>query len=81
MTTKSWLRTITTVLAGAAVAAGLVTALPAATAMGAECTLTPTGGTVKRTIGSRSYLVNVPAGLSGAAPLLLSLHGFGSTGA
>lgn len=81
MRTKSWLRTITTVLAGAAVAVGLVTALPAATAIGAECTLTPTGGTVKRTIGARSYLVNVPAGLTGAAPLLLSLHGFGSTGA
>lgn len=43
------------------------------------CTLQPTGGTVTRTLGDRSYALNVPAGLpAGEAPLLLSLHGFGA---
>lgn len=57
-------------------------AIPAA-ASAAEpgCGLAPTGGTVTRTLGERSYLLNVPAGLTSTeVPLLLSLHGFGSTG-
>jgi len=64
--------------------AGCVAAMaaPSASAAEAGCTLTPTAGTVTKTIGSRTYLVNVPAGLSGPqVPLLLSLHGAGSTGA
>ncbi|GIH97298.1 alpha/beta hydrolase family esterase [Planobispora siamensis] len=45
----------------------------------AACALTPTGGTVVRNVGGtgRPYRVRVPAGLSGQAPLLLSLHGGG----
>lgn len=62
---------------------GALAAAPAA-AGAAEpgCGLTSTGGTITRTIGDRSYLLNVPAGLAAATevPLLLSLHGFGSTG-
>jgi polyhydroxybutyrate depolymerase len=59
-------------------------ALPAAPAAAAEpgCTLAATGGTVTKSLGGRTYRLSVPAGLSGSqAPLLLSLHGFGSTGA
>ncbi len=44
------------------------------------CTLTPTAGTITKSLGGRTYTVNVPAGLSGDVPLLLSLHGFASTG-
>jgi polyhydroxybutyrate depolymerase len=68
-------------LAGAFVAAATIAAVPA-TASAAEpgCVLTPTGGTVAKTLNGRSYRINVPAGLPGAdAPLLLVLHGFGST--
>ena len=44
------------------------------------CTLNSTGGTVTKSLGGRTYRVNVPAGLAGPeVPLLLSLHGFGST--
>ncbi|AXQ27184.1 hypothetical protein D0B54_00085 [Solimonas sp. K1W22B-7] len=43
------------------------------------CSLEPTAGTVTRTIGSRSYTLNVPAGLvGGSVPLLIALHGGGS---
>jgi polyhydroxybutyrate depolymerase len=60
--------------------AGLV-AQPAAAAE-PGCTLQPTGTTVERSLDGRTYRVNVPAGLSGPeVPLLLSLHGFGSTAA
>lgn len=57
-------------------------ALPAgASAAAPDCSLEPTGGTITRSLGGRTYLLSVPAGLSGPqAPLLLSLHGFGSTG-
>lgn len=42
------------------------------------CSLAPTGGTITRPIGTRTYNLNVPAGLTGSAvPLLLSLHGNG----
>jgi polyhydroxybutyrate depolymerase len=45
------------------------------------CTLTSTNGTVTRTLGSRTYQLHVPAGLTGTqVPLLLSLHGAGSNG-
>jgi polyhydroxybutyrate depolymerase len=48
----------------------------------ASCSLKPTGGTVTKTIegGGGRYLVNVPSGLTATeVPLLISLHGFGST--
>lgn len=48
-----------------------------ASAQSPGCGLDPTGGTVIRTLGDRSYLVNVPPGLTAPAPLLLSVHGFG----
>jgi polyhydroxybutyrate depolymerase len=45
------------------------------------CTLEPTSGTVTKSLGGRTYELNVPQGLSGSeVPLLLSLHGFGSNG-
>lgn len=45
------------------------------------CSVTPTDGTVNRTIegGGGRYLLNVPPGLAGEVPLLISLHGNGST--
>jgi len=69
-------------IVGALAAAVALAATPAAaTAAEPGCTLTPTAGTVTKTLGSRTYNVNVPAGLTGTqVPLLLSLHGFGSTG-
>jgi polyhydroxybutyrate depolymerase len=75
-------RTRSVLLVGALVV-GAALGASAAPAAAAEpgCALTPTGGTVSRTIGDRSYVVNVPSGLSGSqVPLLLSLHGFGSDG-
>jgi polyhydroxybutyrate depolymerase len=51
-----------------------------AAAAGSGCSLTSTGGTVTRTLGDRTYGLNVPAGLEGSVPLLLSLHGAGSAG-
>jgi len=69
-------------VAAVAVAVVAPAALGASPAVAAEpgCTLTPTNGTVTRTLGDRTYRVNVPAGLTGThVPLLLSLHGFGST--
>ena len=61
---------------------GALAAAPtAASAAEPGCGLASTGGTVTRTLGDRSYLLNVPTGLTAAeVPLLLSLHGFGSTG-
>jgi polyhydroxybutyrate depolymerase len=69
-------------LAGALAATVAIAAAPAAaTAAQPGCTLTPTAGTVSKSLNGRTYLVNVPAGLTGSqVPLLLSLHGFGSTG-
>jgi polyhydroxybutyrate depolymerase len=68
-------------LLGVLAALAVFHAAPAAAAE-PGCSLTPTGGTVQRTLGDRTYNVNVPAGLEGTeVPLLLSLHGFGSTGA
>lgn len=89
MTTKSRLKAVSGVLAAVAIALTVIVAVsPASTAStasaasAAACTLTPTNGTVKKTIGTRSYTVNVPSGLSGSqVPLLLVLHGFGSTSA
>lgn len=72
----------TRALIAALVAVVAIAAAPAA-ANAAEpgCTLTPTAGTVSKSLNGRTYLVNVPAGLTGSqVPLLLSLHGFGSTG-
>jgi polyhydroxybutyrate depolymerase len=67
-----------TVAAAAALCAN--SAAPASAAQ-PGCTLTPTAGTVSRTVGGRTYLLNVPAGLTGTqVPLLLSLHGAGSNG-
>ena len=65
----------------AATAAFLVPAAPAAAQI-PDCTLSGSGQTVNRDLGARSYELHVPANLSGSeVPLLLSLHGFGSTGA
>lgn len=48
----------------------------------ATCTLAGTGTTVTRTIGARSYLLHVPANLTGTSvPLLLNLHGYGEPAA
>jgi polyhydroxybutyrate depolymerase len=79
MTSKGSTRAVIGVL----VATAAIAAAPAG-AQAAEpgCSLATTSGTVTKTLGGRSYLVNVPAGLTGPqVPLLLSLHGFGSTGA
>jgi polyhydroxybutyrate depolymerase len=66
---------------GAIVATALVSAAPSSAAAAEPgCSLSPTAGTVSRSLDERSYLVNVPSGLSGEVPLLLSLHGFGSNG-
>jgi polyhydroxybutyrate depolymerase len=54
--------------------------LPAA-ASAAGCTSAPTPGTVTRVIGNRTYTLNVPPGLTGPAPLLVSLHGTDDTSA
>ncbi|REE95925.1 alpha/beta hydrolase family esterase [Thermomonospora umbrina] len=70
---------IATVVAPMA-SAQATTARPATTQV-AACTLTPTNGTVPRTVGGRQYLVNVPSGLTGQVPLLLALHGGGEGGA
>ncbi|MFI9405183.1 alpha/beta hydrolase family esterase [Nocardia sp. NPDC052316] len=72
---------------------GLLAVLPPATAEAqAQCTLTPTGATITRTIsspvltvgglvvpGTRTYTVHVPPGLSGDVPLLIANHGFNAT--
>ena len=66
-----------------AVAAILFAAIaaPSANAQVPGCDSGSTGGTVTRSLGSRTYELHVPAGLgSDPAPLLLSLHGFGSSG-
>jgi len=60
-----------------------VSALAPIAAAAAEpgCTTVGTGQTESRTLGSRSYLVHAPANLAGEqVPLLLALHGFGSSG-
>lgn len=67
----------TTVLASLLLFAGLLTIGPAPAARAATCGFTP-AGLETRTIGARSYLIHVPAGLTAAAPLLLSLHGLGA---
>ncbi len=73
-------RAVVAAVAAAVVAPAAFGASPAAAAE-PGCTFTPTGGTITRTLGDRTYLVNVPAGLTGThVPLLLSLHGFGSSG-
>lgn len=67
---------LTTIVAGV-LGAGATPAVAASPG----CTLDSTGGTVTRSLAGRTYELHVPAGLSGAeVPLLLSLHGFGSTG-
>lgn len=68
-------------LSFAGLVGGTALAVPATAApdTGAQaCTVTPTGGTVTRSIGFRSYNLRVPAGLTAPAPLLLSIHGFSS---
>ncbi|MGY4098750.1 alpha/beta hydrolase family esterase [Nocardia sp. R16R-3T] len=42
----------------------------------AQCTLSPTNGTIVRAIGTRIYRLNVPVGLTGTSvPLLVAEHG------
>lgn len=65
----------------ALVVAGTMLAMAAteapANAQAPGCSLAATAGTVTRTVDGRTYLLNVPSGLSGpAAPLLVSIHGF-----
>jgi polyhydroxybutyrate depolymerase len=63
------------------VSLGMAIVAPTASASTPGCTLTPTNGTMSRTVGTRNYELHVPQGLSGASmPLLLSLHGAGSNG-
>lgn len=46
-----------------------------------RCSLAPTAGTITRRLGTRSYLLRVPAGLKGpSVPLLLTMHGAGQEG-
>ncbi|MEY2470285.1 MAG: polyhydroxybutyrate depolymerase [Actinomycetota bacterium] len=53
-------------------------AIGAGTSSAAACTLSGTGTSVTRTLAGRSYLLHVPANLTGASvPLLLGLHGYG----
>lgn len=52
-----------------------------APASAANCTMESTHGTVTRFIGNRKYALNVPPGLKGSAPLMISLHGTGDTAA
>ncbi|MGQ0716619.1 MAG: alpha/beta hydrolase family esterase [Pseudonocardiales bacterium] len=50
-------------------------------AVAGSCSLAPTAGTITRTLGARSYLLHVPAGLTGpSVPLLLTMHGAGQEG-
>lgn len=68
-------------LAAATAALVLVPGGSPASAATPGCVLDATNGTVTRTLGARSYELHVPQGLAGSeVPLLLSLHGFGSTG-
>jgi polyhydroxybutyrate depolymerase len=69
------------VLAAAALPLAPAAAASAALAAPRTCSSQSTGGTVTRTVNGRPYLLNVPAGLSGPAPLLLSLHGPGEPAA
>jgi polyhydroxybutyrate depolymerase len=77
MTHLSPTRRFTAALLALSACAGVLMAF-AATARGtttAGCSVTSTAGTVGRQAMGRDYHVNVPAGLTGPAPLLLSLHG------
>jgi poly(3-hydroxybutyrate) depolymerase len=52
-------------------------AAPPGMAQEPTCSSALTNGTESRALGGRSYLVNVPLGVSGdRAPLLVSIHGF-----
>lgn len=80
MTAKSRMSGMVAAVAALLLALSLAVAVSPASTAQAGCTLTPTGGTVTKTIGARTYKVNVPAGLAGTqVPLLLVLHGFGSS--
>lgn len=68
-------------LVAGAVTVPAAAAAPAASPGAQACSLTPTGGTVTRSLfpaSWRSYNLRVPAGLGNPAPLMLSLHGLGS---
>jgi polyhydroxybutyrate depolymerase len=71
-----------TALAGLAATILISLAGSAAPAGAAGCTLTPTNGTVTRTVwvGAelRSYNLRVPTGMTGQVPLLVDMHGLGS---
>jgi len=79
-------KTVVRSLIGAALASLAAMALLSASAAPAQaatpgCSLSPTAGTVTMNIADRTYRLNVPSGLTGTqVPLLLSLHGAGSTG-
>ncbi len=59
-----------------------VVAASETTAGATSCTLAPTNGSVTKLIGTRSYRLHVPAGLTGTSvPLLIDLHGGGGSAA
>ena len=75
------LRTARHLLAAASAVIALAAIPSEAAAADPGCSSASTGGTVTRSLGSRTYELRVPAGLGAdPAPLLLSLHGFGSSG-
>lgn len=67
-------------VSGVLLPASPAAATPAPAPAAQACSLTPTAGTVQRTIGSRSYHLRVPAGLTEAVPLLVSLHPYTTNG-
>jgi len=82
---RRWRSTTAAIAAAAAVAlctSGITVATASAAAAATPgCTLTSTNGTVTRTIGTRTYQLHVPQGLTGTqVPLLLSLPGAFSDG-
>lgn len=71
------IRRLALAIAVAVAAAVAITGPAAAAGAEAGCSLASTGGTVVRSVDGRTYRLNVPGGLSGSMPLVLSLHGGG----
>jgi polyhydroxybutyrate depolymerase len=67
-------------LVATALAVASLALAPARPTSAAGCTLAATAGTITRSVGGRTYTINVPAGLTATqVPLVLALHGAGST--
>lgn len=75
-------RTLLVAACLAATSVAVTTGAQSAGAVGtAACSLAPTNGTVTKYIGTRSYELHVPPGLSGTSvPVVLMLHGGGGNG-